>query len=438
MEVVCQHCSAHKWKGEAPGLCCNNGKVVLPALIPPPDPLKSLMCGTTPASRHFLENIRRYNSCFQMTSFGAKEVREPGFMPTFKVQGQGYHTFGSLLPTSPENPQFLQIYFMKDPEAEMEMRCSKIPDLRQSIVRDLQEFLHSCHAFVGIFSTALEHMPTEDFKIRIRPDKTPHGEHQRRFDVPTFNEVAIVMVGNDFEPRDIVLHKRDNLLQRVADTHRSYDALQYPLIFWQGEDGYYLGIPQTDPTTGQAVPSKKVLAQDFYAYWIIVRAGEENHIIRCRMLFHQFIVDMYAKIESERLRCIQNHQQELRAENYIHLRDAIASETNPNELGKRVILPATVTGSPRYMHEYTQDAMTYVRKHGRPDLFITFTCNPMWPEIQDYLFQGQSSSDRHDLIARAFNQKLTKMINVITKSHIEYNKVPDAHLLLNIGPGNAG
>ncbi|KAF0745191.1 ATP-dependent DNA helicase [Aphis craccivora] len=30
--------------------------------------------------------------------------------------------------------------------------------------------------------------------------------------------------------------------------------------------------------------------------------------------------------------------------------------------------------------------MTYVRKFGRPDLFITFTCNPEWPELKNELF----------------------------------------------------
>ena len=43
------------------------------------------------------------------------------------------------------------------------------------------------------------------------------------------------------------------------------------------------------------------------------------------------------------------------------------------------------------MHEKTQDAMTYVRKYGRPDLFITFTCNPSWPEIKNELMRGQSA-----------------------------------------------
>jgi hypothetical protein len=35
-----------------------------------------------------------------------------------------------------------------------------------------------------------------------------------------------------------------------------------------------------------------------------------------------------------------------------------------------VILPSTYTGGPRYMHERTQDAMTYVRHYGR---YLTYT-----------------------------------------------------------------
>lgn len=41
-------------------------------------------------------------------------------------------------------------------------------------------------------------------------------------------------------------------------------------------------------------------------------------------------------------------------------------------MGKIVVLPSSFTGGPRYMHERTQDAMTYLRHHGRPDLLITY------------------------------------------------------------------
>lgn len=53
------------------------------------------------------------------------------------------------------------------------------------------------------------------------------------------------------------------------------------------------------------------------------------------------------------------NQNQLHSKQYIHLYDAIATDFNPNELGKMVIIPATLTGTPRHMHEYAQDAMIY-------------------------------------------------------------------------------
>ncbi|GBL99593.1 hypothetical protein AVEN_68853-1 [Araneus ventricosus] len=152
---------------------------------------------------------------------------------------------------------------------------------------------------------------------------------------------------------------------------------------------------------------------------------------------------MYAKIESERLRFIRLNQKKLRVEDYIHLRDAINSDGNINKLGKPTILPSSFTGGPRYMHERTQDAMTNVRNFGRPDLFITFTCNPQWKEITDELMARQKSHDRHDLIGRVFHLKLNTLTNLINKGKIfrttrcfiytvEWQKrgLPHAHILL--------
>ena len=67
------------------------------------------------------------------------------------------------------------------------------------------------------------------------------------------------------------------------------------------------------------------------------------------------------------------------------------------------------------MHKRTQDAMTYVRHYGRPDLFITFTCNPTWDEVKKELFDGQTYNDRHDLLARVFWQKVIRLMEVIKK-----------------------
>ncbi|GFT42212.1 uncharacterized protein NPIL_502451 [Nephila pilipes] len=94
MTVVCLYCKALKFSGETKGMCCAAGKIKLPQLREPPEPLKTLLVGYTAESKHFLSNIKKYNSCFQMTSFGA-EVITTHSMPTFKVKGQIYHKVGS-------------------------------------------------------------------------------------------------------------------------------------------------------------------------------------------------------------------------------------------------------------------------------------------------------------------------------------------------------
>ena len=102
-------------------MCCSGRKICLPFFSAPLEPLKSFLDGKTPVSCHFLENIQKYNSCFQMTSFGAdKEVTERGYMPTFKIQGQVYHTIDSLLPMPREQEKFLQIYFISDADAQVQ------------------------------------------------------------------------------------------------------------------------------------------------------------------------------------------------------------------------------------------------------------------------------------------------------------------------------
>jgi len=73
------HCQAKKWPLEAPGLCCAGEKVQLNEIVDPPEPLKSLISGTRNHSKVFFDNIPKYNSAFQMTSFGGKEMRHGHF-----------------------------------------------------------------------------------------------------------------------------------------------------------------------------------------------------------------------------------------------------------------------------------------------------------------------------------------------------------------------
>ena len=87
--------------------------------------------------------------------------------------------------------------------------------------------------------------------------------------------------------------------------------------------------------------------------------------------------------------------------------------------------------------------MAVVRLHGKPDLFVTFTCNTKWPEITRSLLPHQTANDRPDLIARVFKLKLDALLFDIKKNNIfgrtiacihvvEFQKrgLPHAHILI--------
>lgn len=86
------------------------------------------------------------------------------------------------------------------------------------------------------------------------------------------------------------------------------------------------------------MPNKKVSCKDFYANHMKVLENDFNLLPRSRKLYHQFLVDMCIKVESERLRYNSLNQNKLRVENYIHLPDAVNNDANvkPRDFGKRV------------------------------------------------------------------------------------------------------
>ena len=166
--------------------------------------------------------------------------------------------------------------------------------------------------------------------------------------------------------------------------------------------------------------------------------------MKCRRLMQQYAVDMFAKIEGARIQFVKHNQRQIRADKYCGLMDAQANDDLANA-GTKIILRPTVYGSPRFYSEAFQNSMAVVRKLGKPDIFITFTCNPRWQEIKDALHPGESPGDRPDLCARVFKMKLDQLIKDLTVNHIlgetigdtytiEFQKrgLPHCHILLTM------
>lgn len=164
----CEHCKARKFVNETKGLCCSNGKVKLEDLKPLPSTLMELLTRKHKLSSHFFNNIRIYNCCFQMTSFGTSTPikHETGYMPTFKINGQLFHRIGSLLPVD-EDHKFLQLYFINNDKTQVEERMKIFNEVKEDLVSELQLMLSECNSYIKDFKIALNQMISDDYKVSI-------------------------------------------------------------------------------------------------------------------------------------------------------------------------------------------------------------------------------------------------------------------------------
>jgi hypothetical protein len=184
------------------------------------------------------------------------------------------------------------------------------------------------------------------------------------------------------------------------------------------------------------------------AFWLHDRPAPYDNcmVTHGGRLFQEWCVDQYCKVEAQRLLWVKLNQQQLRVDLYQGVADALQQD-NLADIGRMVILPSSFTGGPRHMHQLYQDAMALVRKHGKPDLFITITSNPKWPEVTAELLPGQTASDRPDIVERVFKLKLDALKQdlvqngvfgrVVADIHaVEWQKrgLPHAHILLILAP----
>jgi hypothetical protein len=119
-----------------------------------------------------------------------------------------------------------------------------------------------------------------------------------------------------------------------------------------------------------------VSVRDYYCYKFQIRLGVFNPILHGKRLFQQFAVDTYIKIESSRLDFIRKNQDRLRVDLYQGLVDSMLDgDVRGEKVGKPTVLSSSFIGGPRDMRRRYMDVMALVRKFGKPDIFLTMTCN---------------------------------------------------------------
>ncbi|GJY51737.1 hypothetical protein Tco_0442584 [Tanacetum coccineum] len=380
----------------------------------------------------------------------------------YRIHVENYHRLGSLLPQTGKTPMFAQLYIF-DTNNEITNRinavskesCTTSKDkiLDRELATEIRDMLDSINPLVKEFRMAGERIKSSnDQRLKLRLIGTRNRDG-RQYNLPTASEVAALIVG-DFDStkhkRDIILLQQDGDLKRISELHPSYLAMQYPLFFPYAEDGYRTDIFH-DGVTNYDEKNKgtRVTMKEWFSYRVQERENEFSMMLNGRRLFQQFLVDGYTMIEAERMSFNRKQQKELRSETYSKLAKLAEDPESGVQLrGKKVVLSSSFTGSPRYMMQNYLDAMTICKSYGYPDLFITFTCNPNWPEISRFVAERNlKSEDRPDVITRVFKMKLDNLMKDLKDRHIfghvkgavytiEFQKrgLPHCHILLWLEP----
>ena len=187
--------------------------------------------------------------------------------------------------------------------------------------------------------------------VRMVIAKRPFQD--RRYDNPTTTEIAAVYVGNDGAPpnpgeRDLELYSADNNADntvKIKATSPNADPMTCPLLFFHGDFGWSIDIQQN------AIPNERLQGarrrtrltlNEFYAYRVAV-CDNFSTIHLSRLLFQQYLVDAFTKIEGNELAYIRTHQSQLRVESYQGLMDHIdrRAKAEDAQVGRIVILPST-------------------------------------------------------------------------------------------------
>ncbi len=476
MSVECPHCHALHFKSERLtnssnirpkfGLCCLQGQIQLPPLAEPPQLLRKLLTSSTPRARNFREMIRQYNCAFAFTSVAVNVdeavLRGGGGPYSFKIHGALHHHMGALHNREGRKPSYAQLYIY-DEQAALAARNTRNPNLNNALMADLQDMLNSNNPFVPLYKQAYQIMqetpPELQANVRVALVLQP-GDDPRRYNLPTANDVAAIIPGSGEEDvdehRGIMLRYKNGGLRPISHLNPLYSPLHYIMLFPKGDHGWHPKIDITQPEDGSA-RSKYISQRCYYAFRLHPRPMEPSDLLRGGRLFQQYIVDAWASIEQSELNWFRNNQKTIRADLYDGLRDALrgVQGVDLGQMGKRIVLPASHPGSARHMYQLFQDSMAIARHCGKPDIFLTMTANPNWAEIQDNLLpyepddddpnqreKHQTASDRPDIVACVFAQKIKAMLKDIKDGvfgdvhgyvfTVEFQKrgLPHIHLLI--------
>ena len=95
---------------------------------------------------------------------------------------------------------------------------------------------------------------------------------------------------------------------------------------------------------------------------------------------------------------LRYHQANICTDVYNRLKNSLLDgDADTERLGRQIILPSLYTGGDYYIQQCFQNAMAITKRLDKPSLFITFTANSHWSEIQRELLLNQNIDECSNL-----------------------------------------
>lgn len=421
-------------------------------------------------SRLFHEDIRLINNSLafgsivmRQTTFG-KNVRGP---PVLSLAGNIVHRIGPATPhASQAVHRYMQCYFV-EPNS-IKYFFESLSQISKDLIEQIRNEIKQHNHYYQQLSTAMdqwESLSLEDrqyFEVKIVPCEKYGNNPSRTHNAPPQNvrEVAALLHYDPSDPksnsyRAITVQYGGGRLREISSTNANYMPFCYPLLHMFAEPGWHPQWRFTNKKRKNSDNDERVTIHAIAKYLIQMRdrKNEElkNDILLCAgKLFQQYILDLFCVMEGSRLEYVRQQQDTFRQTTVDVLRQSLQDRSIENP--GRKLLPSSYVGGPRWYTEQYHDACARTEVFKCPDLFITFTCNPNWEEIQESLRESQfqnkiNINDRPDIVARVFDIKLKSLLADLLEKKIfgdtqaiqaivEWQKrgLPHAHILLWLDP----
>jgi hypothetical protein len=406
--------------------CCQNGEALdgrkFPQLLPLPPVLSQLYFHRM---EHMGSKSGYYNSVLALGATGVDNGKGGGWEKvrgdhSVKLCGRTYHYMPTTGGTS--GIQF----FCYDAATSLESYGDSLNDptsrhgsniVNTNLMKIYRE-LQQCNQLVG---------ECEQIGAMCSDTIMQEGHiHELRTNINVrTNSFDVAAITSDTVSGDRIITfrlKNTNKAKSIPCTHELLEPLCYVLLFPYGESGW-------GSATGQSVKFPQYLLSRM----LCPERDFENNVVRisnkhgtrqwpvnrfqCLSRVGQlYLTDMVSRGIDFRLNWHKINQ------NYIFGGgQQQGNDDNGGDQEEQTIdnstsssssyLAQSFHGSRRHLRQKASEALVLVTELGTPTFFLTLTCNPMWPEIQEALLAGQTAFDRPDICCRVFKHRLDAFLH---------------------------